>query len=140
MNWTTRLFLLATVALGTAALPNALASSGVTGLTGSWLDAQAAYQACRVTLPVRIGLELSATGPGLSGTFRLDERTFAFKGRVRQDGAVQGRVRGDDGSGLEALLEPRGERLVGSFRAAQAVGCTAGGSSRPVYNVELTRP
>ena len=111
--------------------------SPVPDVSGSWKDEAAAFTTCGETSPVATGLELLQTGENLKGTFSLQGNPLTFAGEVKA-GKVSGTAKGSGGS-LTAALTPQGERLVGTFTAAEEIDCTAGGRSTTVYDVTLER-
>lgn len=106
-------------------------------VSGLWEDDAAAFTTCGETFPVAAQLELSQTGSNLQGTFTLQGVPSAFNGEMNA-GEIIGTVRSGDGS-LEAALSLEGERLAGTFTAAEEIDCTADGSSTTVYKVMLER-
>ena len=106
-------------------------------VSGRWEDNAAAFTTCGETFPVAAQLELSQTDSDLQGTFTLQGVPSTFTGEVNA-GEIVGTARSDDGS-LAAALSLEGERLVGTFTAAERIDCTAGGSSTTVYEVTLVR-
>ncbi len=108
-------------------------------LSGAWRDRQAVAHICGETSPVEVGLDLIQEGAYLGGTFTLQGTEFAFEGEVNATAQLFGDVRSDDGDGLDAALAHQGGRLVGTFTATEAVGCTDGTPSVTVYKVVLAR-
>lgn len=113
-------------------------SPAIPNVSGTWADEQAAFTVCGEASPIAISLVLSQAGTAVQGTFTLQDNRSAFTGEAEQN-RIGGEIRGDDGSGLDAALALQEGRLTGTFTAIEEIGCTDGGSSITLYEVNLAR-